>query len=74
MGEGDLGGFIEKEENLSQEGSCWVYDDSCVVSRVVVLHDAQVSGNSTVGEDACVFGKVKYLIILLFLGVLKCYI
>ena len=27
---GDLGGFIESEENLSQEGNCWVYDDSIV--------------------------------------------
>ena len=25
---GDLGGWIEKEENLSQEGECWVYDES----------------------------------------------
>ena len=23
--EGDLGGWIEKESNLSHEGNCWVY-------------------------------------------------
>ncbi len=25
---GDLGGFIEKEENLSHEGNCWVYNNA----------------------------------------------
>ena len=25
---GDLGGWVEKEENLSQEDNCWVYDDA----------------------------------------------
>ena len=28
--EGDLGGLIEKEINLSQEGDCWVYKDARV--------------------------------------------
>ena len=34
--EGDLGGFIEKESNLSQTGNAWVYGD------------AEVSGNAEV--------------------------
>ena len=25
--EGKLGGWVESEENLSQEGNCWVYGD-----------------------------------------------
>ena len=25
---GTLGGFIENENNLSQEGTCWIYDDA----------------------------------------------
>ena len=25
---GDLGGFVQSEENLSQEGSCWIYDNA----------------------------------------------
>ena len=25
---GDLGGWIEKENNLSQEGNCWVSDNA----------------------------------------------
>ena len=39
--EGELGGYIEKEENLSQEGNAWVSGD------------AQVSGNARVFGDAC---------------------
>ena len=26
--QGDLGGFVESERNLSQEGSCWIYDNA----------------------------------------------
>jgi len=25
---GELGGYIEKEENLSQQGDAWVYDNA----------------------------------------------
>ena len=27
---GDLGGYIEKESNLSHEGNCWAYDNAKV--------------------------------------------
>ena len=27
---GDLGGWIEKEENLTHDGNAWVYGDACV--------------------------------------------
>ena len=43
---GDLGGFIEKEENLSHDGAAWV------------LTDAVVFGHACVYEDAAVCGKV----------------
>ena len=25
---GDLGGYVQSAENLSQEGSCWIFDDA----------------------------------------------
>ena len=28
--EGDTGGWVEKEENLSHSGKAWVYDKACV--------------------------------------------
>lgn len=48
---GDIGGYIEKEENLSQKGSCWVYDSARVYD------DARVLDNACVDGDACVCGK-----------------
>lgn len=42
---GDLGGFIEKENNLSQRGNAWVYDDAQVYNDAQVCGDAWVYGN-----------------------------
>lgn len=33
---GDKGGFVESEENLSQEGDCWIYGDTKVIENAVV--------------------------------------
>lgn len=56
---GELGGFIEKEENLSQVGNAWVSDDAQVSGNALVSGSAQVSGNALVfGDDdyACIKG------------------
>ena len=50
---GDKGGFIKKEENLSQDGDAWVYGNAQVYG------DAQVSGNARVYGDAWVFGNAQ---------------
>ena len=49
--EGDRGGRIDKEENLSQEGNCWIYDDA------YVFEDAFVFGNAKIFDNACVSGN-----------------
>ena len=48
--EGDLGGWIESEKNLSQSGNAWVYDNA------TVRGNATVCENATVGENAMVYG------------------
>ena len=50
---GDLGGWIEKEDNLSQSGDAWIGGDAKVYS------DAVVFGNARVDENAVVFGQAK---------------
>lgn len=40
--EGDLGGWIEKEENLSQEGNAWVYGDARVYGNARVCDNAEI--------------------------------
>ena len=64
--EGELGGFVEKEENLSNDGNAWVYGDAevCGDARVYgdaeVCGDARVCGNARVCGDAWVCGNADY--------------
>jgi hypothetical protein len=50
--EGELGGFIEKEENLSHEENAWVYGDAWVSGDARVYVDARVYGDARVEGDA----------------------
>ena len=50
---GDIGGWIEKEDNLSHDGNAWVFDDA------EVYGDARVSGKAWVFDDAEVYGDAK---------------
>ena len=54
---GDLGGWIEKEENLSQSGNAWVSGDASVYGNAEVSGDASVSGNAWVYGNASVSGN-----------------
>ena len=56
---GDFGGYIEKEENLSQYGNSWVYDNVKVYDNAKVFCDAQVHGNALIYSNARIFGKAK---------------
>ena len=56
---GELGGFIEKEENLSNNGSAWVSGDARVCGNARVSGDAQVSGNAWVYDNAQVSGDAQ---------------
>lgn len=52
---GDFGGWIETEDNLSQEGKCWVYDDAKVYEHARVYGDARITNKSVVYGNAEVF-------------------
>ncbi len=62
---GDLGGFIESEENLSQWGNSWVGDNAKVSGNACVLGDAKVTdnacvyGDAEVSQEATVAGNAK---------------
>ena len=53
---GELGGFVEKEENLSQDGNAWVYDNARVYGDACVCGDARVCGDACVYDNARVYG------------------
>ena len=57
--EGELGGIIEKESNLSQYGNAWVYDDALVYGNAWVHGDAEVCDNAEVCGDALVYGNAR---------------
>ena len=54
---GDLGGYIEKEENLCHDGDAWVYGNA------EVYGNARVSGNAEVSGNARVYGDADYMYI-----------
>ena len=56
---GDIGGYIESEENLSHNGDCWVYNDAEVFDNAVVLDNARVFDTARVFGDAEVFNDAK---------------
>ena len=56
---GDLGGWIEKEENLSQSGNAWVYGNASVSGDARVYGNAWVYGNARVSGDASVYGDAE---------------
>ena len=49
--EGEYGGYVEGEYNLSQRGFAWVYGDACVFGNAKLL------GNAKVCDSACVYGS-----------------
>lgn len=48
VNKGELGGYIESENNLSHDGSCWVYDRACVLDKAIIKGNIIVSANSVV--------------------------
>jgi hypothetical protein len=51
---GDLGGYIESEENLCHEGDCWIHDVAQVYGTGAVVRD-----NARVRGEAWVLGRVE---------------
>ena len=56
---GDLGGYVEKEENLSQEGNAWVYGNAKVYDNAKVYGNAKVYDNAEVCDNADVLGNAE---------------
>lgn len=56
---GDLGGWIEKEENLSHGGNCWIYGNAVVRGNALVRGDAMVGGYAQVCDNAQIYGNAK---------------
>lgn len=55
--EGDLGGYIESERNLSHEGLCWVYESARIYDNAKVYENAKVYGNAKIQNYADITGS-----------------
>lgn len=65
---GDIGGYVQTEDNLSHEGLCWIYDDAKaydqsrvsgnarIQDRVQVSEHAKVGDNANILDDVQVYG------------------
>ena len=56
---GELGGYVESEHNLSQEGNCWVCGNAEVYDNAEVYGNAKVCGNALVYGNAKVCGNAE---------------
>ena len=59
---GILGGFIESEENLSQDGDCWVDDNAKVYGDAKVYGNTQIFGNTEICGNAEVSDIGDYMV------------
>ena len=58
--EGDLGGFIESEENLSQYCEAWIYRNGCVYEDATVWHNAKIGNKNATADDEINMQTVVY--------------
>ena len=56
---GELGGWIQSKENLSQSGTAWVGEGVQVYAKAKVYGNAQVSGKVRVFHEAEIYGEAK---------------
>ena len=59
---GELGGYIKKEENLSENGDAWVSGNARVYGNAEVSGNARVSGNAEVSGDATIASQKDYIV------------
>jgi len=56
---GEKGGWIEKEENLSQENNAWIYGNARVYGNAEIYGNASVYGDARVYGNASVYGNAE---------------
>jgi len=59
IGAGDLGGWVQGENNLAQDGLAWVGDEAIVMDQARVEGDATVAGDALIQGVATIKGNAK---------------
>lgn len=59
--EGDLGGFIGGEHNLSHEGNCWGANNAEVWDQACVSENGYIGGFSALCDNAKLYGNARVM-------------
>ena len=75
---GDLGGWVEKEENLSQIDDAWIDENAVVFGNAYIFGNALISGAAMIYGHARIYGNARvytdlhiYMVIHLFVAMQK---
>ena len=55
---GDMGGWVEREDNLSHEGDAWVGGDALVLEEARIVENALIKMSARVSGSAFILGNV----------------
>ena len=56
---GDLGGYVEKEENLSHDDNAWIYNDARIYDDARISDNAYICGDAYICGNACISGDAR---------------
>ena len=61
---GDIGGYVQGEDNLSHDGDCWIYNNSKVYLLSKISDNVKVYGGAevcyaTISGDVEIYGVVQ---------------
>ena len=58
---GDIGGYVQGENNLSHDGNCWIYDNAGVRDNARIYNNAIIEDYAAVCHDAKIWGDARIL-------------
>ena len=56
---GELGGYVQKEENLSHDKNSWISEDAKAFGNSRIFENAWIYGTSQAFENCRIFGDTK---------------
>ena len=56
---GDVGGFVQTEDNSSQYGNCWIYDDAICMDNARVCNSAKMYNRSCMYNNSKMFDNSR---------------
>ena len=56
---GDIGGFVENENNLSHKGNCWIYDDAKAMDDSIMYDNSRICDKSELHDDSRMYNYTR---------------